>query len=126
MRSAPTPSPSSRPKGPSKTKVTGLDVVGSSEAKKVPGLVRFFSRCFIVFLNCPRRETPKNVIKEIEKKSVLDFFGDSFVKTFRHDFFAKHFFCSAFELSSLRNTRKLDRTKQVEEKTEIEIAVVSL
>ena len=38
-----------------------------------------------------------------------------FVKTFRHDFFVKRF-CSVFELPSLKNTRKCDKTKKVEEK----------
>jgi hypothetical protein len=39
--------------------------------------------CFVVFSNSLRlrRETPKNVIKKIERKSVLDFLS-VFVKTF--------------------------------------------
>jgi len=58
-------------------------LVGSSEAKKVPGLVRFFWGDFlIVFLNSPHRETPKNVIKKIEKKLVWDFVVDFFEKVF--------------------------------------------
>jgi hypothetical protein len=65
-------------------------MVGSSEAKKVPGLVSFFGEIFIVFLNSPHRETPKNVIKKIEKKSGLGFLS-IFCKTFRHDFFVKRF-----------------------------------
>jgi hypothetical protein len=46
-------------------------LVGSSEAKKVPGLVSFFVICeiiLIVFLNSPHQETPKNVFKKIERK----------------------------------------------------------
>jgi hypothetical protein len=39
-----------------------------------------------------------------------------FVKCFRHDFFLQNVFCSVFELPSLRNTRKRDKTKKVEEK----------
>jgi hypothetical protein len=40
-----------------------------------------------------------------------------FVKTFRHDFFIfLNVFCSVFELPSLKNTRKCDKTKKVEEK----------
>jgi hypothetical protein len=71
-------------------------LVGSSAAKKVPGLVWvspgkvFFS----VFLNFPHRE-PRNARdmgKKIEKKSVLGFWGDFFVKTFQHDSFAKRSF----------------------------------
>jgi hypothetical protein len=33
----------------------------------------FCQNIFIVFFNSPCRETPKNVIKKIEKKSGLDF-----------------------------------------------------
>jgi hypothetical protein len=63
----------------------------------------FLREFFIVVLNSPRRETPKNVINKIEKKSVLDFFVDFFVKTFRHDFL-QNLFCSVFELPSLKST----------------------
>jgi hypothetical protein len=65
-------------------------LVGSSEAKKVPGLVRFFPDFFIVFLNSPHRETPKNVIKK-SRKIGFGFFVVFFAKTFRHDFFVKRF-----------------------------------
>jgi hypothetical protein len=52
--------------------------------------VRFFGdMLFFVFLNSPHRETPKNVIKKIEKKIGFGFFVDFFVKTFRHDVFFK-------------------------------------
>jgi hypothetical protein len=46
--------------------------VGGSEAKKGPGSDLFVSIFFMVFLKSPHRETPKNknVIKNIEKKSV--------------------------------------------------------
>jgi hypothetical protein len=72
-------------------------LVGSSEAKNVPGLVRFFPNtqylllCF--FTPAPYRETPKNAIKEIENKSQIGFgfFVDFFVKTFRHDLFVNVF-----------------------------------
>jgi hypothetical protein len=52
------------------------------------------------------------VIKDIEKKSVLVVFGRFFGKKFSTRF------CSVFELTSLRNTRKRkrDKTKEVEEK----------
>jgi hypothetical protein len=49
-------------------------VVGGSEAKQGPGSDLCFSDVFVmVFLNSPHRETPKNLMKQIEKKSVLDF-----------------------------------------------------
>jgi hypothetical protein len=62
---------------------------------------------FIVFLNCPHRETPKNVIKLFREKNGFGLLVKFFVKTFRHDF---------FKLPSLKNTRKCDKTKKVEEK----------
>jgi hypothetical protein len=53
-------------------------LVGSSEAKKVPGLVRFLCEFFIAFFNSLHQETPKNVIKtNREKKSLLDFLSIS-------------------------------------------------
>jgi hypothetical protein len=80
-------------KGHSKRKVTDPYVVGwflgGQKSTRVGQI--FFRDFFIVFLNSPHRETPKNVIKKIEKQSVWDFFVDFFVKTFRHDFFVKHF-----------------------------------
>jgi hypothetical protein len=43
----------------------GVDrLVGPSEAKKVPGLVSFFGDLFVVFLNFPHQETPRNVIRQ--------------------------------------------------------------
>jgi hypothetical protein len=51
-------------------------LVGSSEAKKVPGLVRSSPRFFVVFFlvsslrNAQKRD---HVLKQIEKKSVSDF-----------------------------------------------------
>jgi hypothetical protein len=52
----------------------------------------FFPRfIFIVFLNSPHRETPKNVIKKIEKKISFGFLVEFLIKTFRHDFFVKPF-----------------------------------
>jgi hypothetical protein len=49
-------------------------LVGSSEAKKVPGLVRFFCEIFCRVFELP--SSPRNAQKrekKIEKKSVLDF-----------------------------------------------------
>jgi hypothetical protein len=66
-----------------------------------------------VFSNSPHRETPKNVIKKNREKSVWDFLVD----------FLQKVFCSAFELPSLRNTRKRDKTKKSRGKTDIEIFV---
>jgi hypothetical protein len=55
-------------------------LVGSSEAKKVPGLARFPPDIFIVFSYS--RETPKNVIKLNREKIGFGFFVDFFVKLF--------------------------------------------
>jgi hypothetical protein len=74
-----------------------------SEAKKGPGSDLFFSIFFIVFLNSPHRETPKNVINKNREKIGFGFLVEFFVKTFRRDFF-QNVFCSAFELPSLKNT----------------------
>ena len=63
--------------------------------KKYQGWSDFFRDFFIVFLNSPHRETPKNVIKKIEKKSVLDFFVDFFEKLF-DTIFWQNVFCSVF------------------------------
>ena len=66
-------------------------------------------------MNSPHRETPKNVIKKIEKKSVLDFWSN-FCKNFSTRFFLQNVFCGVFEVPLLKNTRKCDKTKKVEEK----------
>jgi hypothetical protein len=79
--------------------------VGESEAKKGPGS-DLFSIFFVVFLNSPHRETPKNVIKKIDKKSVWDFVT----------IFLQNVCCCIFELPSLRNTLNRDKPKKVEEK----------
>jgi hypothetical protein len=60
-----------------------------------------------VFLNSPHRETPKNVIKEKSKKKP--------VSDFLSNFLLKLFLC-VFELPSLRNTRKRDKTQKIEGK----------
>jgi hypothetical protein len=55
-------------------------------------------------------------MKKMEGKKIsFGSFVDFFAKTFRNDFL-QNFFCSVFELPSLRNTRKRNRTKKVEEK----------
>jgi hypothetical protein len=62
----------------------------------------FVEKVFIVLLNSPCYETPKNAIKKIEaKKSGLDFLVNFLVKAFRHHFFVKSF-CCVFELTSLK------------------------
>jgi hypothetical protein len=66
---------------PKKPRRTPTWLVGSSEAKKVPGLVSFFD-FFVVFLNSPHRETSKKRDEKIEKKTVLDSFVDFFAKRF--------------------------------------------
>jgi hypothetical protein len=51
--------------------------VGGSEYEKGMGSGLFFSIfVVVVFLNFPHRETPKNVIKKIEKILVLDFWSN--------------------------------------------------
>jgi hypothetical protein len=71
-----------------------------------PGSTRagqFFSRYFyrVSELPSPRNAQKRN--KQIGKKIGFRFPPDFFVKTFRHDVFAKGF-SSAFELPSLRST----------------------
>ena len=69
-----------------------------------------------MFLNSPCREAPKNVIKKKSRKSRFWIFGRIFCRNFSTRFFLQNVFCSVFELPSLRNTRKRDKTKKVEEK----------
>jgi hypothetical protein len=66
-------------KGPPKKNNWVTPVVGGWVKVRKRTRVRFisFDIFFIVFLNSPHRETPKNVIKKkIEKKSVLDFWSN--------------------------------------------------
>jgi hypothetical protein len=76
-------------KGPSKNNVTWL--VGSSGAKKVPGLVRFFLEffCRIFLLHSPRNAQKRT--KNKSRKKYLGLVGSSKV----HQIYAKvrHFFC---------------------------------
>jgi hypothetical protein len=75
-------------------------LVGSSEAKKVPGLVRFFCEIFYRVFELPSpRNAKKREKKKIEKKSVLDFFCREKIG---FGFFVV--FCGVFELPSLSNT----------------------
>ena len=69
-----------------------------------------------MFLNSPHRETPKNVIKKNSRKSRFWTFGRFFCKNFSTRFFLQNVFGSVFELPSLKNTRKCDKTKVVGEK----------
>jgi hypothetical protein len=77
-------------KGPSKKSRRTLTwLVGSSNAQKVRAgqiLLSFF----VVFLNSPHRETPKNGKKQIEKNTVLDSPPDFF--NFSIPYFCKTFF----------------------------------
>jgi hypothetical protein len=100
-------------KGPAKKKKSGTPGVGGWVRVRNRTRVRFF---FIVFLNSPHRETPKNVIKKNSKKSRFWIFVRIFCKNFSTRFFLYNVFCSVFELPSLKNTRKRDKTKKVEEK----------
>jgi hypothetical protein len=67
----------------------------------------------------PSPNAQKNVIKQNREKIGFGFLVEFFVKPFRYYFFAK-LFCSAFELPSLRNTRKRDKAKKSRGKTDIE------
>jgi hypothetical protein len=65
----------------------------------------------MVFSNSPRRKTPKNVIKQNRGKMVLSFFwGKPF-----HTIFFQKVFRSAFEFSSLENTKNAIKPKKREE-----------
>jgi hypothetical protein len=85
----------------------------------------FLGDIFVVFLTSPHREAPKNVRKTIREKV-----GFGFWSNFLTRFFCKTFFCSVFELPSLKNTQKRDKTKQIEEKltskTEFFVEVLDL
>jgi hypothetical protein len=85
--------PSVPPKGHSKQNKDGplRGWLVPRRPKKYQGWSDFWGDFFIVFLNSPHRETPKNVIKKIEKQSVLDFFVDFFEKLF-DTIFGKTFF----------------------------------
>jgi hypothetical protein len=93
--------------------------VGGSEAKNGLGSDEICEGSFfIVLLNSPHRETPQKDLsyKDNREKKRLWVLIEFFVKTFRHDFFAK-LFCSVFELPSLRNIRNRDKTKTEEKLT---------
>jgi hypothetical protein len=82
-------------------------LVGSSEAKKVPGLVSFFPDFFNRVLELPSpRNAQNNAMNKSRKTRVL--IVDFLVETFRRHFFAK--------LPSLRNFLKCDKTNKIEEK----------
>jgi hypothetical protein len=57
------------------------------------------------------RETPQNVIKKSIKNRFW-VFGRIFRKNFFARFVLQNVFCSAFEFTSLRNTRNPDKTKK--------------
>jgi hypothetical protein len=65
--------------------------VGQSRGQKRPVLDLFLNIFLIVLLGSPHRETPKNVMKKIEKKIGFGFFVDFFVKSF-DTIFCKTFF----------------------------------
>jgi hypothetical protein len=76
-------------KGPTRKKIgdpRGGGWVGQ-RPKKDWGQI-FSDVFFVVFLNSPHRETPKKRDKK-----------------FRHNFFSKRFFCSVFELPSLKHPK---------------------
>jgi hypothetical protein len=82
-------------------------LVGSSEAREAPGLLSFFGDIFYRVSELPSpRNAQKREIK-IEKKIGFGLFVDLFCKSVSTRFFYKTFFCSAFELPSLRNTRNM-------------------
>jgi hypothetical protein len=61
-------------------------LVGSLEAKKIPGLVRLFCEFFYRVFELPSPRNAQKRDKQIEKQIDFGFFVDVFVKTFRHDF----------------------------------------
>jgi hypothetical protein len=64
----------------------------AAPTKKAPGLVIFLCEILVVFLNYPRRETPKNITnknRDREKIVFCRFFVDFFVQII---FTAKRFF----------------------------------
>jgi hypothetical protein len=63
-------------------------------------------------LNSPHRETPKNVIKKNSRKNRFWIVGRMFCKNFSTRFVCKKVFFCVFELPSLKNTRKRDKTKK--------------
>jgi hypothetical protein len=91
-------------KGHSKRNPTDPDVVGWFLGGQKSTRVGQFFDFFVVFLNSPHRETPKNVRKKSRTKRFWILLS----------IFLQNVFCSVFELPSLRNTRKLDKTKKVE------------
>jgi hypothetical protein len=68
-----------------------------------------------VFLNSPRRETPKNVIKKNREKVGFGLLVEIFVSRF-----LQNVFCSVFKPPSQKNTRKCDKTKDSRGKVDIE------
>jgi hypothetical protein len=76
------------PRGRQKKKSRGPPWwVGGSEYEKGPGSDLFFRYFFIVFLNSPHRETPKNVINKNSRKSRFWISGRIFCKNFSTRFF---------------------------------------
>jgi hypothetical protein len=99
------------PRGQNKPK-TGTPVVGGwVRALKRDGFRFIFSIFCIVFSNSPHRETPKNVIKQNQENRFW-IFGRIFCKNFSTRFVLQNVFCMFLNShrSSLRNTRKRDKT----------------
>jgi hypothetical protein len=85
------------PRGPSRVCAPEAKKTTSFRYKHKPGPDLCFRYFFVVFVNSPHREAPKNVIKDkskTERKSIW-IFGR---------FFSQNVFCSAFEVPSLKNT----------------------
>jgi hypothetical protein len=105
-----------RPRGRQK-QISVTPVVGGWVRGQKRTRVRFSSSIFfVVFLNSPHREMPKNVIKNKSRKNRFWIFGRFFWKNFSTRFVLQNVFPRVFELPSLRNTRNRDKTKQIEEK----------
>jgi hypothetical protein len=80
--------------------------------KKDQGQICFFDIRFF-FLTHLTEKRPKPWLKNQSRKSIgFGFLGDFCCESFSTRFFVKRFFGIAFELPSLRNTRKRDKTKQ--------------
>jgi hypothetical protein len=104
--------------GALKTKVTDPYVVGwflgGQKSTRVGQI--FLGDFFIVFLNSPHRETPKNVIKQNREKIGLGFFCRFFCKNFSTPFFCKTFFVVFLNSHRKETPEKAIKQKKVEEK----------
>jgi hypothetical protein len=103
---------SGTPQGALKTKSDGplRGWLVPRRPKKYQGWSDFFPRFFIVFLNSPHRETPKNMIKQNREKIGLGFFCRFFKN------FSTRFFCKTFFVVLLNSHRKESPENAIKQK----------